>query len=124
MGQLRLDKFFDIPRRAPSGLSFLNLPSDIRRHIYDEAGLVTDCTINLSHQGRQIRNIELPGVSDASEGAESQCCTSNDYEEIYWEGCSLTYNLLQASRAIYNEIIPIIYSSNTFMIRRRDLGSL
>jgi hypothetical protein len=124
MRQLRLYEFFDLSRRSPSGLFFLDLPSSIRRRIYDEAGLVTDCTINLSHRGRQNRDIELPDASDASEGAKSLCCISNNYEEIYCEGCSLTYNLLQTSRAIYNEIIPIIYSSNTFMIRHRDLGSL
>jgi hypothetical protein len=123
MGQLRLNKFFDTPKWAPSGTSFLDLPPKIRYRIYDEALLAIDRTINLSYRGRQERKLEPPDVSDSPESDESQGCGPNPEEE-YWGGSFITYNLLQVSRAIYHEIITIIYSSNTFMIRRRDLGSL
>lgn len=124
MSQLRLDKFFDFPRQAPSGLTFLDLPIDIRHRIYEEAGLVKGRIINLNHRGTQISDTELLDESDGLQDSQSLFCTPSDDEIINWKGSLITYNLLQTSSAIYNEIIPIIYSSNAFMIRRRDRGDL
>ncbi|KAL1988385.1 hypothetical protein VTN96DRAFT_10068 [Rasamsonia emersonii] len=124
MWQLPLDGF-DVPKRPHSGLSFLDLPSSVRRHVYDAAGLLTGYTVDLSFPGRH----RLPESSDASDDDESMDSVSYDWGDSD-NGvsssvcCGLTYNLLQTCRAIYNDIIPIIYSSNTFVIRRCALGGL
>lgn len=118
MQQLPLDEF-DVAMRLDSGLSFLDLPSNIRRRVYDAAGLLTGYTVDLSFPGRHRR----PDTSYASDSANS-LSSEDSYDGMSSVACGLTYNLLQTCHAIYNDIIPIIYSSNTFVIRRCALGGL
>lgn len=121
MGQRRLYEYFNFQRHpAPSEISFLNLPPNIRRCIYDEVGLISDCLINL----RRRENRDRDPLEESTASDTSSHSTKAGDDETYWEGCSLWYNLLQTSRAIYNEVSSIIYSENKFMIRQRDGGNL
>jgi hypothetical protein len=120
MTQPRLDESFASPRPCAAGSSFLHLPASIRHRIYDEAGLPKQCTIDLAHLKRQNRQSDSPESPDWPDVPDD----SRNYRERPSSGFSLIYNLLQTSRAVYNDIVPLVFSSNTFMIRRRDLGNL
>jgi hypothetical protein len=121
MGQRRLYEYFNYHSRPcppPSGTSFLDLPPNIRRHIYDEAGLVSGCLINLLRR-KTDRDRDPLEESSGSE-TSSRSAEVGDDDQFDWEGCPLWYNLLQTSRDIYTEVSSIIYSENRFMIHRRD----
>ena len=121
MGQRRLYEYFDFQRPSPpSGISFLDLPPNIRRQIYDEAGLFSNCLINLHHKGNRDR---YPSEESTASDISSHSAEADD-DHVYWDGCSFWYNLLQTSWAVYNEVSSIIYSENRFMIRHRDGGNL
>ena len=79
--------------------SFRDLPSAVRVQIYEEAGVVSDSDINLNRL--------------SAEG--SWAFTTN---------FGATYSLLTSCRAIYNELIPSIYSTNRYFIRYGDQRSL
>lgn len=122
MRQSRLYEYFNChpqPCPPPSGISFLDLPPNIRRHIYDEAGFTSGCPINL-HRRKTDRHRDSLEESSESENSSRPAEVSDD-DHLDWAGCSsLWYNLLQTSRDICNEVSSIIYSENRFMIHQRD----
>jgi hypothetical protein len=115
MGKGQPDEFFSVPKLDPSKLSFFDLPATVRRSIYGKAGLLTGKVVNLSFPNE----LECLDSSDESSSDED-----DEHHGKRVSRGSITYNLLQTCRTIYYEIIPIIYSSNIFIIESDLLNPL
>lgn len=114
MRQTRLDKYFDIPQTPCARISFLNLPQSVRLQIYSAAGLDNEC-------GR-MRSLSYRGP----ERDHSLILTSISEEELFWESqhSPNLLSLLLVCKTVYRDVIPLVYSSTTFLIRYRDRCSL
>ena len=135
-------------------VSFLDLPYNIRRHIYILAGLVRFCPIDLNFEGtdrksyiaerRLLReSIQADGTLEVlpeEAGRDApfsnllpkgcvhlfrKYLLSDDY--IGFQDCicqPLPYGLLFVSRRIHDEVSRVLYSENSFSISRSNRLSL
>lgn len=92
--------------RCTHRLSILSLPTSVRQQIYSHAGLIHDQHVYLQ------KDYEL----QQSYLATIKFRTRQDYQT--------TLNLLLTSHAIYHEVHPIVYSTNTFFVRYLWTGGL
>ena len=121
--QTRLDRFFLVPQSyTPSKCSLTDLPPNVRSQIYSYLHLVRDGHIHL--------NVTKFGENrEYVAGPISDCCCLNCVERypMYnkWS-CSLLspLPLLLTCRTLYQEMCPILYSSNHFTISRNSPGGL
>jgi hypothetical protein len=103
MQQKRICEYFGFP--CTHLRSFLDLPPEVRRQIYFEAGLF---------RGENI-SLESPEPPDAD--AQSQCSFLSD-EEVEPQ---FTYHILQTCRTIYEEVKSIICTENVLVVSDVDL---
>lgn len=98
--------------RQDTGTTFLSLPKDIRIDIYQKTGLVANPSIFYPTGSRPILlNMEFkPHVSHRS---DKHICERNTFE-----------NLLFVSQTVHDEVLPLIYSANTFEIHQQGSGGL
>lgn len=110
-----------------SSLSFLTLPKDIRIIIYSYAHLLRPCSIDLAcerqrakkacEQGKAsptcLHRIELkPFPCDERQTNEGLCCCP-----------PLPYQLLRVSKAIYDDVEPLLYTLNHFIVTASETAS-
>ncbi|KIM96685.1 hypothetical protein OIDMADRAFT_58258 [Oidiodendron maius Zn] len=114
MDQQRITLFFPVVSRkktTPAARShFLNLPFNLRRRIYQEAGLVSGMTISMNYWGiRKRLDLRHRGADD-------------HLSEIDFP--PLPLSLFAVCRSINDDISQIFYSENQFIITRRAYKGL
>lgn len=128
MSQQRITLFFPrVSRKKASPdvkCHLLELPSQIRRQIYHEAGLVSGKVIHLNNWRPSPRRFD------------DQRLWENGHDPRHWDpwgdaqdarSTALPTNLLAVCRLIHDEIRAILYGENRFVISRklsRGLGAL
>lgn len=142
MTQRKLDYYY-LPhstspeKQSSCGISFLDLPYQIRHRIYLLSGLVRFCPINLNQEGprarahRHLNHNSNGGVNpliiDNTCFFESRKFMGKHYEINCMPGCKcrpLPSSLLYVSRAVSEEVSRILYSENVFTISRSDFWGL
>ena len=151
MKQATLHRYFDSTYNpiSTSRLSFLDLPYDIRHHVYDLAGLIRPCPIDLNSDSA-VRDEDRLAFFDRSKRVDYndvgafKCFNRN---KIFRAGGSrnnasfdavddfgvlcipspractcepLPYRLLYVSRVISDEVSSILYAENKFIICRHN----
>lgn len=114
MDQQRITLFFPVVSRkktTPAARShFLNLPFNLRRRIYQEAGLVSGMTISMNGWGiRKQLDLRHRGADD-------------HLSEINFP--PLPLSLFAVCRSINDDVSQIFYSENQFIITRRAYKGL
>ena len=114
MDQQRITLFFPVVSRkktTPAARShFLNLPSNLRRRIYQEAGVISGMTISMNYWGiRKRPDLRHKGSDDH--------LSEIDYPP-------LPLSLFAVCRSINDDVSQIFYSENQFIITRRAYKGL
>lgn len=126
MGQRSLHEYFSFKTNSPPpGLSFLNLPYHVGHRIYDLAGLLRSCPINLNLEGgsrEEYLQLYSPDGLLNQPAKDAYLCfywkhIHNEdtvyVQQAYYCWCiplSLPLQLLYVSRAISDEVLAIFYS--------------
>ena len=121
--QTRLDRFFLVPQSfTPSKCSLIDLPQNVRSQIYSYLNLTRDGHVHLNvtkyDKNREYEPIEV-----------SICCCLMCVERYpmsnqWFSSFSSPLPLLLTCRTLYQEMCPILYSSNHFTISRDSPGGL
>ena len=134
MPQRTLYQYFVLtgkPRPPVTGLSFLDLPYDVRRRIYVLAGLIRLCPIDMNREGQRTDKYREDGSSFRTTGGKCYYPTKRFFGGAYeWReddlDCicpPLPHRLLYVSHAISKECSQILYSNNRFKICRSRHGA-
>lgn len=145
MPQARIDAIFKptAPRTSPSGTNFLSLPKDVRCRIYLEAGVSTDCAINLNYKPEKKKKyLELiddskvkyePDLIDLTNPVEDPVDEPvNGYDldamsdDTTYAGCDMltTRSLLLTSQTVYDDVCAMLYGENKIAVRRTNSRGL
>jgi hypothetical protein len=136
MSQRKLDEYFVLKPKPPtSGLSFLDLPYNVRYQIYGYARVMRACPIDLTFQHKEENSSETVDsliddpVSSGPLILRNHCFNrrydletySNEWDCCGW-GCDtpLPYQLFYVSRLVHQEVSTLFYSQNHFKIRYDD----
>ena len=126
-----MDTIMPIPEMSRT-LSFLDLPVHVRTNIYSLCGFVRSCPIDLSREGtrkdalaRRPRYL-LDPQRRCSYFLRQQSGDEGNLESFDCFCPFLTLPLLYTCRVVHDDIIPILYGKNRFMIWRpfSQLGPL
>ena len=136
MFQRKLDEYFVLkPKPPPSGLSFLDLPYNVRYQIYGYARVMRTCPIDLTFQHEEENCSEIvDSLLDDPVSSEPLIprdhCFNRRYDlETYcndWDCCGwgcdtpLPHQLFYVSRLVHQEVSTLFYSQNHFKIRYDD----
>ena len=121
--QTRLDRYFSFPKRAQRYHQTLpDLPWHVRRCVYEY--------LNLTRDGRVPLNVERQGADSIYRPHVRQKCACDSCRKGIskpsdWS-CSSEplFPILLVCRVLYDDICPILYSSNEFVISAGGPGSL
>ena len=121
--QTRLDRFFLVPQSyTPSRYSLINLPPSVRSQIYSYFHLTRDGHVHLN-----VADIDMTYGYEPRQVSICCCIRCQERYQPYnsWSlPISLFLPLLLTCRTFYQEICPILYSSNHFTISRDGPGGL
>ena len=130
MGQARLDRYFtvrDTPRTFRKSY-FLAIPSNVRCNIYLRAGLVPNQYIDLNYwaPSRDTDDFDLTVDSGVAEEVlqRKQERQVERLERHTSTALSLPLNLLLVCRTVYNDIVSLVYGSNSFTVSQHGPGGL
>ncbi|THC92384.1 hypothetical protein EYZ11_008152 [Aspergillus tanneri] len=126
MYQSKLEQYvqFLSPRRR-HGRNFLDLPDDIRCHIYRLTGVVRKCPIYLYWDPRENRNIlgangdPMPCLTASASDLDCDCHEVLD--RYYYR--PIPVSLFCCSRDVYREASSLFYGNNRFYVQYTGLGS-
>ena len=122
LSQTRLDRFFLIPQYyTPSKYSLTDFSPSVRSRIYSSLNLVRDGHIHL--------NVDRSPKFWVYETQSCCClmCNERNQTDNDWSPPSSFPSilpLLLTCRTFYQEIYPILYSSNHFTVSRSGSGGL
>lgn len=120
--QIRIDRYFGIPQTYVQGKPpLLDLPSNIRSHIFSYLNLVRNGHLHLNFEKEDDNSTYKP--LGASWGRQPCCDRHKLYDVGYCVSASVLASLL-VCRTLYREISSILYSCNHFVISRTCPGGL
>ena len=102
-------------------ISFLGLPPHVRARVYRFAGLTRGCPIDLVNESNRHDHLKRTpnSLTIGWELRRFHPMESPFITQTYSRPClcpSLPYQLLRVCRAIYDEVLPILYSENVFKL--------